>query len=188
MIVKYTGKDNPKPATVLSGAGKVLGKPELKDFLCIRVAGNEQMPLDFASDYVKASRGPIKTFDYAIESDQDNWAIERKGLSDFISSFGLTKNWQHELAKVERAKVWGKPIIYVLEFHYDDIAKYDYAVFPSGRVTSQFIHKRRAYLTYKHNVHFEFTGSREAAAYEIAVLLKQRNEDLRALKLTGQAG
>lgn len=178
MKYRYTAKGC-EPRPVQSGAGAVLGRAELKDFLCIRVAGNEQKPLDFSSDYVKAARGPIKTFDYALENDQDNWAIERKALGDFISSVTLQKNWLHELAKITRAKEWGLPIIYVLEFSWDDIATYDYSIFKSGNIDSPFIYRRVSEMEYNYNVHMDFRNSREGAAYAIALLLKRRHEQLR---------
>jgi len=184
MILKYRGKENstPKPAAVLSDAGAVLGKPELKDFLCIRVAGNEQKPLDFEGDYVKAGRGPLRTFDYSLEGDQDGYAVERKALGDFISSVVLTDNWKHELAKIERARSWLLPIVYILEFGFDDIAKYDYAVFKGGRVSSQFIYRRIAEMIFDLGIVVLFAGSRQGASYATTLILKRRHE---ALKATG---
>jgi len=179
MIVKYTGKDNYKPPSVLSGVGAILGKPELKDFLCIRVAGNEQKPLDFNSEYVKSGRGPIKTFDYALEGDQDNYAIERKSLSDFIQSVVLSDSWKHEKAKIERARAWLLPLCYILEFTWDDIARYDFMQFHSGRVTSQMVYRRWAELTYDFGVSVTFAGSREGASYAICLILKRRKESLK---------
>ena len=174
---RYKGKDKPRrPDT---GAGAVLGKPGIKDFLIIRVAGNEQLPLDFNSDYVKAGRGPIKTFDYALEGDQDNFAIERKSVPDMISSVVLSDKWKHELSKIARAHQWLLPVIYVVEGTFDDIGKYDYMIFKSGNVTSQFAYRRIAEMIYNHNVHVIFAGSREAAAYVVALLLKRRKEDLK---------
>ena len=173
----YTGKDRPRVAD--TGAVAVMGKPEIKDFLTIRVAGNEQLPLDFHSDYVKAGRGPIKTFDYALEGDQDSFAVERKGLADFIQSVVLKKSWNHELLKIERAQSWLLPVIYILEFSFDDIGKYDYAIFKSGNVTSQYVYRKIAIMTFDYNVHLIFAGSREAAAYAVCLILKRRLESLR---------
>jgi len=178
MKFKYTERDKPRrPDT---GAGAILGKPDIKDFLTIRVAGNEQLPLDFSSDYVKSGRGPIKTFDYALEGDQDNFAIERKSLSDMISSVVLSDKWKHELAKIARAQQWLLAVIYIVEASFDDVAKYDYAIFKSGNVTSQFCYRRIATLIYDMNVHVVFAGSREGASYAIALLLKRRKEALKS--------
>ena len=177
MLHKYTDKGRPRVAD--TGAVAVMGKPEIKDFLTIRVAGNEQLPLDFHSDYVKAGRGPIKTFDYALEGDQDNFAIERKSIPDMISSLVLSDKWKHELSKIARAQQWLLPVIYVVEGTFDDIGKYDYMIFKSGNVTSQFAYRRIAELIFIHNVHLIFAGSREAAAYAVCLILKRRLESLR---------
>ena len=176
---KFTNK---APRAPSKGAEGVLGKAEIKDFLTIRIAGNEQLPLDFNSDYVKSGRGPIKTFDYCLEGDQDRYAIERKSVSDYIGSLVLSKNWAHELAKIERAREWLLPTIYVVEGNFDDIRTYDYTIFPSGRVTSQMVYKKWAQMVFELSVHVIFTGSREAAAYAVALILKRRHEALRTDK------
>jgi len=163
----------------LSKDEMMLGKPSIQDFLTIRVAGNEQMPLDFSSDFVKSGRGPIKTFDYALEGDQDNFAVERKSLPDMISSVVLSDKWKHELSKIARAQQWLLSVIYIVEASFDDVAKYDYAIFKSGNVTSQFAYRRIAELIYDHNVHVVFAGSREAAAYVVCLILKRRKESMK---------
>ena len=180
MKFRYTEKD--KPRVPLKGAGAVLGKESISDFLTIRVAGNEQKPLDFNSLYVKAGRGPIKTFDYALEGDQDNFAVERKSLPDMISSIVLSDKWKHELAKIARAQSWLLSVIYIVEASFDDVAKYDYMIFKSGNVTSQFAYRRIAELIFDRNVHVVFAGSREGAAYAICLLLKRRKENLKGTR------
>jgi len=59
------------------------------------------------------------------------------------------------------------------------VAKYDYAIFKSGNVTSQFAYRRIAELIYDHNVHVVFAGSREAAAYVVCLILKRRKESMK---------
>ncbi len=66
-----------------------------------------------------------------------------------------------------------------MEASFDDVAKYDYMIFKSGNVTSQFAYRRIATLIYDMNVHVVFAGSREGAGYAIALLLKRRLESLR---------
>ncbi len=179
--MKYIFKDrsNRLPPAKLSGAGAVLGKAEPKDVLQIRIAGNEQVPLCFNSDYVKTERGIIHTFDYCLENDQDSFAIEWKQKDDFISSLAISKKWLHELAKIMRAREWGLPVIYVVGMTFEDVAKYDYSIFTSGNVTSQFLYRQIATLIFNYNVHVIFSGSRECGAYAIALLLKRRLESLR---------
>jgi len=180
MQFKYTNRENKPiaPVTRLSGAGAVLGKAEPKDVLSIRVAGNEQIPLKFNSDYVKTERGVIHTFDYCLQNDQDNFAVEWKERDDFISSLALSKKWIHELDKIKRAREWWLPVIYVVGMSFQDVAQYDYSIFTSGHVTSQYIYRRIASLIYDYNAHVIFAGSREGGAYVVALLLKRRKDCL----------
>jgi len=157
----------------------ILGKADISDFLTIRVANNEQKPLDFDVRYAKAGRGLIHIFDYAVEGDQDGFAIERKSLADFVQAVVLSDSWRRELAKIEKAKLWNLPIIYILEFEFFDIADYNYSVFTNDNVKSQFVYRRVGELIYNHNVHVVFAGSREGAAYAICLLLKRRKESLK---------
>lgn len=178
--------NNRQPRPPDTGIVATLGKPDIKDYLTIRVDSREQLPVDFSSEYVKTIRECVPCFDYALEGDQDNFALERKSLSDFIQSVCIQKNWIRELHKIEKTKTWGLPIIYILEFLRRDIMHYDYSIFPSGTITSQFVRRRVAQMTYDYNVHMEFCEDREGAAYEICLLLKRRLESLR-LKTDRQA-
>ena len=178
MIVKYTGKDNPKPAAVLSGAGKVLGKPD--DPMVIRIDTREQIPLVFDSEYILTERATVPVFDYALSGDQDLFSVERKSLADYVQAVVLTQSWRRELAKIEKASARLQPIIYVLEFGFDDLAKHDYMQFHSGRVTPQFVYRRTAELIFNYGVVVLFAGSRQGAAYTIALILKRRKESLRS--------
>lgn len=178
MLHKFIGKE---PRVADTGASAILGKPEIKDFLTIRVDTREQAPVDFDSAYVKAGSGTVPVFDYAVEGDQDLFAVERKSLPDFVQAVVLSKSWKRELNKIAKAQERLFPIIYVCEFGFDDIQKYDYAQFHSGRVTSQFIYRRIATLIYDLNVHVVFAGSREGASYAICLLLKRRKEALKGL-------
>jgi ERCC4-type nuclease len=166
----------------------ILGKSELSDVLEILVAGNEQRPLDFPAGYANARRGVISTFDYALFGDSDNFAIERKSLADFVQSVVLAKSWIRELKKIIRAREWGLPVIYVLEFNLEDIPTYDYSLFTSGHVTSQFVVRRVCELIFDYNVHVVPAGNRQMAAWWICGLLKRRKESLRMnSKLNRQA-
>ena len=180
MIIRYTGKDNPKPVTVLSGVGKVLGKPD--DPMVIRIDTREQMPLSFDSSYILTTRGTVPVFDYALDGDQDLFSIERKSLADYVQAVVLSQSWRRELAKIAKAAARLQPIIYVLEFGFDALATYDYMQFNSGRVTSQFVYRRTAELVFDYGVTVLFAGSRQGAAYAIALILKRRLESLRAGK------
>ena len=177
MLHKYIGKDRPRVAD--TGAVAVMGKPELKDFLCIRIDTREQTPFNFNSNYVKTGKGTIPVFDYALEGDQELFSVERKSLQDFIQSVVLSKSWKRELQKIEKAQERLLPVVYVLEFSFDAIGTYDFMQFHSGQVSSQFVYRRVAELIFIHNVHLIFAGSREAAAYSVCLILKRRLESLR---------
>lgn len=175
MLHTFIGKEPREPAT---GAGAVLGKAD--GVLHIIIDTREQCPLEFPGGWVITSRGTIPVFDYSLVNDESGWSCERKSLADFVQSVVLSKNWKRELTKIAKAQERLLPVVYVLEFGFDDIQKYDYAQFHSGRVTSQFIYRRIATLIYDLNVHVVFAGSRQGAAYVIATLLKRRLESLRS--------
>ena len=186
MKFRYTEKDKPRrPDTE---AGRVLGKAD--DKLCITIDTREQTPLTFNSDYVSANSGTVPVFDYALANDEGGWAVERKSLADFIQSVVLSKSWKRELQKIAKAQERLLPVVYVCEFGFDDIQSYDFALFHSGRVQSQFVYRRVAELIYVHNVHVVFAGSREGASYVIALLLKRRKEAIKcanACQINGKA-
>jgi len=74
MPITYKAKVKP-PVAKLDGAGAVLGKPEPKDVLEIRIDTREQMPLVFDSEYVKTVRDTVSVFDYALNNDQDRLVL-----------------------------------------------------------------------------------------------------------------
>jgi ERCC4-type nuclease len=176
--VKYTFRNKQCLRAVQSGTECVLGKPELKDFLCLRIDSREQAPLVFDSEYVKSERGCVPVFDYALEGDQNQFSLERKSLADFIQSVVLSKSWKRELEKIRKAQERLLPVVYICEFNFDEIRKYDYMQFHSGRVTPQFVYRRIAELIYNLNVHVVFADSREGAAYAICLILKRRSNEL----------
>lgn len=157
----------------------ILGKPKEDGRLAIRIDTREQTPLVFSDKYVKTSLGTVGVFDYCLEGD-DDFAIERKSLPDFVQSVVLSKSWLRELAKIEKARQWVLPVVYVLEFCFEDIADYDFSVFKSGNVTSQFVYRRVATMIFEYNIHMMFAGDRRLAAYAICLLLKRRSEQLRS--------
>ncbi|MCU0858136.1 MAG: hypothetical protein MUC65_07025 [Pontiellaceae bacterium] len=65
--------------------------------MLIRIDTREQHPLAFIR--CAAVRGTVPTFDYSLEGDQLHFAIERKSLSDLVSSLAIQKNYCRELEK-----------------------------------------------------------------------------------------
>lgn len=147
--------------------------------MLIRIDTREQTPLAF--ERCAAFPGTIKTFDYAIEGDQDCFAIERKSLPDLIQSLAIQKNYIRELKKIRRALAAGFPrIFYVVEANREDIENFDYSIFTRGRIGAPFIFHQLSELEYIHGVHVIFSGDALGAARDIHRLLKRRSEDLKA--------
>ena len=174
---KFTNK---APRAPSKGAEGVLGKVD--GALHLIIDTREQCPLKFPGDYVMASKGTVPVFDYALANDETHYSVERKSLPDFIQAVVLSKSWKRELAKITKAQDRLLPVVYVCEFAFSDIGKYDFMQFVSGNVTPQFVFRRVAELIYVYNVHVFFAGSREAAAYAVALILKRRHEALRTDK------
>lgn len=147
--------------------------------MLIRTDTREQNPLAF--ERCASIPGTIKTFDYAIEGDQDRFAIERKSLPDLIQSLAIQKNWIRELKKIRRARAAGFPrLFYVIEAERADIEHFDYSIFTRGRVRAAFLFHQLSELEYIHDVHVIFSGDSLGAARDIHRLLKRRAEDLKA--------
>jgi len=147
--------------------------------MIIRVDTREQHPLEFEN--VATVRGTISTFDYSIEGDEDDFAVERKSLPDLISSVAIQKNYCRELKKLKRARAAGFPrLFYVVEANREDIEHFDYSRFKHRRVGASFIFHQLSELEYIHDVHVIFSGDALGAARDIHRLLKRRSEDLKA--------
>jgi hypothetical protein len=116
--------------------------------------------------------------DYALEGDENNFAVERKSLSDFVASIVLKENWDRELNKLSRARIAGiTPIFYIVEASFDDLNKYPCEeIFTSGRVHNDFLIHRWRELEHNHDVHVIFGGDRVGAATAVLSLLKSRKE------------
>jgi len=180
--MKYVFKNRScNPRAKPTEAGAVLGQAKPEDVLEIITDTREQNPLHFDGGYVVSSVGTVPVFDYALLGDENQYALERKSLQDYIGSVCLQKNWICELAKITKAKEWGLPIFYILEFKRSDILHYDYSIFPSGAINSQFVHRRMAEMEYDFGVHFIAGEDRRYAAYWICLILKRRREQLRIL-------
>ena len=147
--------------------------------MLIRIDTREQHPLDF--DRCAVVRDTIPTFDYSIEGDHEQFAIERKSLPDLIQSLAIQKNWCRELKKIRRARALQQMprIFYVVEANREDIEHFDFSIFTGGRVGSDFIFHQLSELEYFQDVHVIFSGDTLGAARDIYRLLKRRAEDLK---------
>jgi len=172
--MRYRLKPNP------ADTDATLGRAD-ENRLQIRVDTREQRPLQFDKNFVSVTRGTVPVFDYALEGDENNFSIERKSLADFIQAVTLSDSWRRELVKIEKARERLLPVIYVIEASFSDVLHFDFAVFSSGHVTSQFVYRRFAELTYLYHVTIIWAGCREAAEYVICLILKRRWEELRQI-------
>jgi hypothetical protein len=136
--------------------------------------------------YAVVTRGSMGFFDMGLNDNDDfkNFAIERKGLADWISSMVMQDNFNHELIKIAKAKaamaaagaVW--PIIYMVEASWEQVMDYDYSVFCNRDVTSQFLYRQWAVMEYDHNVQVIFANNRYEAAFRVSLIFKRRRDHL----------
>ncbi len=162
--------------------------------LHIAYDSREQQPLHhWGEDVLHGSteitwhRAALETFDYCVWRDwipltkevvRPTWAIERKSVADFISSWFNAEKKRRECDKIKRAERWfPRPIVYVVEGDMADIAQYDYRRFPSGKVTAQAVESRINRLRYA-GVQVIMSGGRLMAEYDIVSLLKRRAGEL----------
>jgi len=153
--------------------------------MIIRIDTREQRPLDFTQHdkEVKTVTGTVGTFDYALEGDQEMFAVERKSLADFVQAVVLVDSYRREMDKIHRAKDSGMVrIYYVIEANYMDVPMYDYNRFSSGRVHPGLVYKRWRELAHDHGVHVVWAGDEAGAAWAIYLILKSRAEELKRIE------
>lgn len=170
-----------------------MSKPLIK----IREDTREQQPLTFDGLACEVVRDTIHVFDYALDGDQDNFAIERKSIPDLVGAITTKQGWERERAKIRRAAF--SPVIYVVEGRILDLMPvrpcwcfsnptcefclgkgfvgYDYSRRQKS-VTSQFVYHRITEMIYEHHVAILFADSRIGAACMIEGLLRRRWEHL----------
>jgi ERCC4-type nuclease len=151
--------------------------------MIVRIDTREQQPLDIAQFGAEVTRQKIPSFDYALEGDQERFAIERKSLADFIQSVVMKDSYRREVAKIRRAKDAGMTrIFYVIESNFTAIHTYNFDRFLSGFVHPGLVYKRWRELTYKQGVQFVWADDAHGAAWAVFLLLKTRAEELRAIE------
>ena len=151
--------------------------------MLIRVDTREQTPLDFSAHGAEIVRATVPTFDYALDGDQEHFAVERKSLADYIQAVSLTDSYRRELEKVRRAKDAGwLRLYYVIEADYMDVYSFDYNRFKSGRVHPGLIYKRWREMSHDHGIHIVWAGDADGAAWAVYLLLKSRAEELKRIE------
>ena len=146
--------------------------------MIIRIDTREQAPLVF-SQWCPSLVGTVPFYDYALDGDQESFAVERKSLEDFIGSVVMQDRWQRELAKRARAREAGMTTVYyVLEAKFSELATFDYARFSSGRVHLGLLYRRWRELAVHHDTHIVWAEDPAHAAHAVYLILKSRNEQI----------
>lgn len=139
----------------------------------ITVDTREQTPWVFPSYLVSSRRGTLKAGDYALDGD-DQFAIERKSLDDFVGSITDKERWQrlrNELQRMTDAGFVARVI--VVEGDYEDILT---GAYNSG-MPAHLIMARMYKLTMD-GVSVVFAGDAIKAAGVAYGLLKMRQEQI----------
>lgn len=150
---------------------RVLGQPPPAP-IPIRIDTREQHPLLFDRRYARSVRDTVPIFDYCIDGDF-GYAVERKSVSDCISSF--TSGLDAERKKIEKARLVfepGTPITYVVEGAMSDMFQFRWERFP--KATSQWFFSTLATLQVDHGIQFIFCRNRVEASLWVYRLLKTR--------------
>lgn len=155
--------------------------------MIIRIDTREQQPLELEQFDAQVLRKKVPAFDYALDGDQERFAIERKSLADFVQSVVMKNSYRRELAKIRKATQAGMSrIFYVIEGRFTELHTFNFDRFRSGKVHPGLVYKRWRELAYKHNVHFVWADDAFGAAWAVFLLLKSRAEELRAIEEDNQ--
>lgn len=142
--------------------------------LHVTVDTREQRPWSFPEAYVSASRGTVPVGDYALAGDEENFAVERKDLDDFLGSISST--WEQFLRRFE--KVPNMPI--VIEADFERVCFSDDGSPPEHNhpaLSPGFVNKRIAELTFM-KIPVLFAGRRDYAAALCWRILVQRKKEI----------
>jgi len=145
---------------------------------------------------VRYKPASLAVFDYAVYGDWTEtdgklvipgFAIERKSVGDFIGSWFNGANAKREREKIKKARrLWGDgglPVVYVVEGDHEEIGRYRFDRFPSGRVNAKAVHAKISDLRFA-NVQVLLCRNKHVAEYEIASLLKRRARKVGFMKAT----
>ena len=140
----------------------------------ITIDTREQKSPSFRGIPVDTEVDTVKAFDYCIKGDSE-FAVERKGLDDFVNSITVSKNWEREIRKIEKAKDLfydGAPLHYVIEGSLSDLTKkYNY---DRRKITPAFTLSRARDIAWDHGVYVWFAEDKRTCADWIFRLLRRR--------------
>jgi len=149
--------------------------------ILIRVDTREQTPLAFDPKRAATVRGTVPVFDYALDGDQDNFAVERKSMADFVGSMVMPDAFDREINKILKARATGmSPITYVVEGRWSALFRPStYARFRSPSVGPGLLQQRWRHLQFVERVSVVWACDAVHAAHAVYGMLKIRSEYLR---------
>lgn len=148
--------------------------------MTITIDTREQTPWAFPVDIAEVVRGTVPQGDYAIQGDEDNFAIERKSLEDFLGT--ISSGWERfrrELNRMDNAGFRAKVI--VVEGDFANCCWAEDGTPPKHnhpRLTPAFIVKRIAQLSYDYRCSVIFAGNPALAAGLAVQILRRRQKDI----------
>lgn len=149
--------------------------------MVIVIDTREQRPWGFPPN-VQTEVGTLRTGDYAIKGDEENFAIERKSGDDFLGT--ISSGWHRfckELNRMEESRFAAKVVVVEADFETFCFKLHQGAILPPDhehtRCTPQFVMKRLAQLTMR-NVSVLFAGSADYGAAIALRLLYEREEQI----------
>jgi len=145
----------------------------MKERLRITIDTREQAPWAFPPGEVEASRGTLKSGDYAVTGDEAGFAVERKSLDDYVGTIG--SGWDRFQRELDRMLLFPARVV-IVEAPLSDVVAHNYN---SPKMLPRFVLARTAELIYC-GVTVLFADNREIAAGMATMILRQRERDLPA--------
>ena len=146
----------------------------------ITIDTREQKPCSFKHLNVATEVDTVDVFDFCVKGDKE-WAVERKSMDDFVNSITVTKNWNRELRKIDKARerfYEGATLHYVIESSLPDLTKkYNY---DRRKIHPNFTLSRVRDLSIDHGVFVWFADDKRNCADWIYRLLRHRWHMLKA--------
>jgi len=141
--------------------------------MIITVDTREQIPWVFPVEFATTRRAALRAGDYALLGD-DNFAIERKSLDDFVGTLGT--GWERFQRELQRMDGWPAKVVLV-EGSMLSIMHHDYN---HPNMLPAFVCKRIAQLTMQ-GVAILFADNETIAAGLCWRILRERQKELEDL-------
>lgn len=149
--------------------------------MVIVIDTREQRPWGFPP-HIEVEVGTLRTGDYALKGDEENFAVERKSGDDFVGTISV--GWHRfckELNRMDESRFVAKVVVVETDFETFCYRIRQGALIPPDhehtRCTPQFLMKRIAQLTMR-NVSVIFAGSADYGSAVALRLFYEREEQL----------